>query len=208
MEEVWKKQFNKRAFLDIPEYKKSFWTKEGHQQLHDVTISLVEKLRNVRTILDVGCGPGKYCKTLTDKGYDVLGVDYSENQIELAKQKYPQLRFMVANGYELPFENNSFDVSISIGALQCLVDHKKFINELIRVSSKAIILCTLLSEKKSNDPMKTLKEQLKTDSFPCREYHPSELLPIFQDAKMTISVITTFNNEKILDGYFIVARKL
>lgn len=206
MEKVWKLQYDRRAILDLPDYKRSFWNKEGHRQLIDATMHLVDKIKDAKTILDVGCGPGIMCKKLSDKSYDVIGVDYSENVVELANEKYPGIKFMVADGYNLPFEDNQFDVVISIGALQCIINHEKFISELIRVSSKAVIISTLLKKKKSKDPMRTLKEQLKSDSFPCREYHPSEILPIFNAAGMKTSVITMHDGKKIEMGGFITAK--
>ncbi len=199
-------QYDRRAILDLPDYKRSFWSKEGHEQLQEVTLHLVDKVKDAKTILDVGCGPGIYCKRLSDKGYDIIGVDYSENTVELAKQKYPGIRFMVADGYNLPFADKQFDIAISIGALQCIIEHEKFIKELMRVSSKAVIISTLLKKKKSKDPIRTLKEQLKADAFPCREYHASEILPIFEKTRMKTSVITTFNGQKIMQGAFIVAK--
>jgi ubiquinone/menaquinone biosynthesis C-methylase UbiE len=206
MEKIWKAQYDKRATLDIPDHKKSFWSKDGQEQLLEVTLHLVDKIGGAKTILDVGCGPGLYCEKLNENGYDIIGVDYSENTIELAKQKYPGITFMVADGYNLPFQDNQFDIVLSIGALQCIIEHEKFLKELIRVSSKAVILSTLLKKKKSKDPMRTLREQLKADAFPCREYHPSEILPIFKNAGMTTSVITTHDNKEISEGGFIVAR--
>jgi hypothetical protein len=95
---------------------------------------------------------------------------------------------------------------ISIGALQCIIEHERFIKELIRVSSKAVIISTLLKKKKSKDPMRTLREQLKADAFPCREYHVSEILPIFEKAGMKTSVITTHDKKEIMQGGFILAR--
>jgi len=206
MEKVWKAQYDKRATLDIPDHKKSFWTKEGQEQLLEVTLHLVKKIDGVKTILDVGCGPGLFCEQLSKKEYVVLGVDYSENTVELAKQKYPYLNFMVADGYNLPFQDKQFDIVISIGALQCIIEDEKFLKELIRVSSNAVIISTLLKKKKSKDPMRTLKEQLKADAFPCREYHPSEILPIFHKVGMKTSVITTHDKKEIMQGGFIVAK--
>lgn len=38
------------------------------------------------SILDLGCGPGLYTSQLAEKGYDVTGVDFSQNSIAYAKQ--------------------------------------------------------------------------------------------------------------------------
>ncbi|MEM4637939.1 MAG: class I SAM-dependent methyltransferase [Candidatus Woesearchaeota archaeon] len=206
MDSAWKIQYDKRAKLNIPDYKKSFWTEKGHIELIEITTALIEKIKNVKTIIDVGCGTGILCKKLSEKNYDIIGVDYSENLIELCKNKYPELNFIVANGYNLPFKDKQFDTAISVGVLQCLYDHERFIKELIRVSSKAVIISTLIKKKKSKNPLRTLKEQLKTDPYPCREYHLSEILPIFEKQKMKTSIITKFNGKKIELGCFIVAK--
>ncbi|GIU69565.1 MAG: hypothetical protein KatS3mg002_0801 [Candidatus Woesearchaeota archaeon] len=206
MEKSWKKQYEKRAKLNIPDYEKSFWNEEGQKQLLEVTLYLISKIKDAKTILDVGCGPGLYCEILKQKGYEVTGVDYSKNIIEYARKNYPHLKFIVADGYNLPFKDKQFDIVISIGALQCLVEHEKFIKELIRVSSKAVIISTLLKKKKSKNPMRTLREQLKNDPFPCREYHPSELIPIFEREGMSLGVYTKHNKEYIKMGGFIIAK--
>jgi cyclopropane fatty-acyl-phospholipid synthase-like methyltransferase len=48
------------------------------------------------TILDVGCGAGiPIDKWLIEQGHNVIGVDISERQIELAKENIPQGGFFV-----------------------------------------------------------------------------------------------------------------
>jgi len=38
-------------------------------------------------ILDVGCGPGISAKTFIENGFRVVGIDFSEKMIEIAKEK-------------------------------------------------------------------------------------------------------------------------
>lgn len=47
---------------------------------------------------------------------DVVGVDLSENMIQLAKSKYPQIPFFVADATKLPHENE-FDAVFSNATL-------------------------------------------------------------------------------------------
>lgn len=37
-------------------------------------------------IIDLGCGPGLYCTLLSQKGFNVTGMDYSKRSIEFARQ--------------------------------------------------------------------------------------------------------------------------
>ena len=67
-------------------------------------------------ILDIGCGMGREAFCLHDKGFRVTGIDISEKVIETAKQfaleSKRNIEFLLTNGLELPFENDTFDVVI------------------------------------------------------------------------------------------------
>lgn len=49
------------------------------------------------TILDVGCGAGIKARYLMENGFDVTGVDFSESQIEVARERQPSGKFFVAD---------------------------------------------------------------------------------------------------------------
>lgn len=55
-------------------------------------------------VVDLGCGSGLWARTLTDAGYDVLGVDYSAAMIALARKRAPKAKFRHASylGVDLP----------------------------------------------------------------------------------------------------------
>ena len=46
------------------------------------------------SIIDLGCGNGTLTKKLADYGYNVTGIDASEDMITLAKKEYPDLTFL------------------------------------------------------------------------------------------------------------------
>ena len=52
---------------------------------------LVEQLKNQGIheglVLDLGCGTGNMTDFLAAKGYDMIGVDYSEDMLEIASEK-------------------------------------------------------------------------------------------------------------------------
>lgn len=67
-------------------------------------------------ILDIGCGMGREAFCLHNEGFKVIGIDISEEVIEPAKRFALKnnigIEFLVTNGLDLSFEDNSFDVVI------------------------------------------------------------------------------------------------
>jgi ubiquinone/menaquinone biosynthesis C-methylase UbiE len=67
-------------------------------------------------ILDIGCGMGREAFCLYDKGYKITAIDISEKVIEPSKQfaldSRRDIEFLLTNGLDLPFEDNTFDVVI------------------------------------------------------------------------------------------------
>ncbi|OGE18583.1 hypothetical protein A3J19_01305 [Candidatus Daviesbacteria bacterium RIFCSPLOWO2_02_FULL_41_8] len=82
----------------------------------------LEKLANLlqpgATVLDLGCGSGvPIDKFLIDKGFEVIGIDISEIQIELAKQNIPNTEFFVKDMSELKNGEFSVDAAVSFYAI-------------------------------------------------------------------------------------------
>lgn len=63
--------------------------------------------------LDVGCGSGgRIIALLLDAGFQVTGIDVSEAQLELAKKRHPDSRFILADICEWKIEER-YDVIIA-----------------------------------------------------------------------------------------------
>lgn len=84
--------------------------------------SLMKKYsnRNVKTILDMGCGTGGHAFLLAEKGYSVTGVDVSESMLSIAKEKAQKTKipvhFFQADICDFNL-NKKFDVIISMFAV-------------------------------------------------------------------------------------------
>ena len=90
-------------------------------------------------ILDVGCGKGFMLYDFLEAlpGVTVQGIDISEYAIEHAMEDVkPYLQ--VANAKKLPFEDNSFDLVISVNTVHNLAidECKEALREITRVSKK------------------------------------------------------------------------
>ncbi len=88
-------------------------------------------------LLEVGCGTGHWSRYFSDKGFDVTGIDSSEEMIKIAGQKHiPNSRFEIADGRNLPFEDESFDVAAAITVLEFTTEPEKIISEMVRCVKK------------------------------------------------------------------------
>lgn len=98
----------------------------------DVFLSLLSKGAN---ILDVGCGSGYKSKYMFDKGFNVEGIDFSEEMIKFSKEKYNEINFEVLDVYDLDKLNKKFDGIFSQSVLMHL-PKKDIINILEKIKSK------------------------------------------------------------------------
>jgi len=60
-------------------------------------------------IIDIGCAAGRDAKLFTEKGISVLGIDYCQNLVDLAKEHAPLATFQVVDLEELSLSASSFD---------------------------------------------------------------------------------------------------
>jgi 2-polyprenyl-3-methyl-5-hydroxy-6-metoxy-1,4-benzoquinol methylase len=93
-------------------------------------------------ILDIGCGTGRHAIELTKRGYNVTGVDLSENQIKRAREKAAEagveIDFQIQDAKDLPFEGK-FDLAIMLceGGFSLMeTDEMNF--EILKNAAKAL----------------------------------------------------------------------
>jgi tRNA (uracil-5-)-methyltransferase TRM9 len=97
-------------------------------------------------VLDLGCGNGRFFEVLKDKErffevlkdkeVDYIGVDFSEKLIEIAKKRFPEAKFQVADALNLPFPNSFFDKVYSIAVFHHIPSkefRQRFLKEIRRV---------------------------------------------------------------------------
>ena len=93
-------------------------------------------VRPGQSALDVGCGSGALVVALAViLGEDnVAGVDPSEPFVEAARAKVPGARLSVAAAESLPFEDGTFDVTLSQLVVNFLSDPEGGLREIARVT--------------------------------------------------------------------------
>jgi SAM-dependent methyltransferase len=90
-----------------------------------------------RAVLDVGCGAGVDLARFARAGADATGVDIAPSAIDLARTNFAQQglagRFEVADGEQLPFPDEAFDLVYAHGVVQYTANPQRLVDECRRV---------------------------------------------------------------------------
>jgi SAM-dependent methyltransferase len=90
-----------------------------------------------RRVLEVGCGAGVDLARFARGGAIVTGVDLAESAIALARGNFDQQGlqgdFRVADGEQLPFGDDSFDLVYAHGVVQYTANPERLVAECLRV---------------------------------------------------------------------------
>lgn len=78
---------------------------------------------NGKKVLDLGCGYGYYTDYFDSIGANTVGMDGAQMMISIARKKFPDSRFIIADLYDsFPFDDKSFDI---VFCNQVLMDIEK-----------------------------------------------------------------------------------
>ncbi len=98
-------------------------------------------------LLDVGCGTGHWSRFFASLGYAVIGIDISQEMIEVAgARSAPQCLFGVADACDLPFRDRCFDVVAAMATLEFVSDVSLVLEEMFRcVRDAGVVLVGTLN---------------------------------------------------------------
>ncbi|HSU53193.1 MAG TPA: bifunctional demethylmenaquinone methyltransferase/2-methoxy-6-polyprenyl-1,4-benzoquinol methylase UbiE [Candidatus Dormibacteraeota bacterium] len=106
--------------------------------------------------LDVCCGTGDIAQLLARSGADVVGLDFSEQMLEVARQRGARkgqngiLRFVQGDAQQLPFGDGEFDIMTIGYGLRNLADWEVGLREMKRVAKPGGRLVVLEFGKPGN----------------------------------------------------------
>lgn len=84
--------------------------------------------------LDVATGTGDLAIALRRAGAEVVGIDFSQGMLELARGKAPEIRFEAGDALDLPYGEAEFDaVTVGFGARN-FSDLRRGLSEMARVA--------------------------------------------------------------------------
>ena len=105
---------NKRAWNNIAEK----YDDRSETPISDVFAMFTGKLPENGKVLDLGCGTGlPYARHLVEKGFDVLGVDISEDMVKVASRNVPEASFVQFSMNEITYRDEFDGVMSSFSML-------------------------------------------------------------------------------------------
>jgi len=122
-------------------------------------IAGMAKLREAKSVLDIGCGTGNLSLEIVKRlssGGRVIGVDAGEKMVTLAKNKLQErqmsIQFLRVSAESVPFKDEVFDCVFNVFLLHHLPMELKIaaFNEMYRVLKKGGELVTVDVDKPSN----------------------------------------------------------
>lgn len=105
------------TFMDNVPYEE--WGRYLHRLLREYSI-------DSGMVLDLGCGTGTMTEYLAERGYDMIGVDYSEDMLEIALEK--KLR----SGHDILYlcqDMREFELYGTVRAIVSICDSVNYITE-------------------------------------------------------------------------------
>jgi 2-polyprenyl-3-methyl-5-hydroxy-6-metoxy-1,4-benzoquinol methylase len=148
-----KAHFRKQAvrFDTIYEDKKRFWQKfvdrffrQVVKDRFDLTFREITELEG-KSILDVGCGSGRYALEFARRGADkILGIDYAQEMIELARgyaenmKEKGKCRFVCGHFTDHDFREQ-FDYTVAMGLFDYLEDPSAYLAKMKTLTRSRVI---------------------------------------------------------------------
>ena len=121
-------------------YKGEIWAEASTQRLRDRVHWMCSQVSGTR-VLDVGCSQGIASILLAREGCEVVGIDVQQSRIDYAigdlegesEETRRRVRFMVADGADLPFGDATFDTVLLGEVVEHLAVPDRVLREIQRV---------------------------------------------------------------------------
>ena len=106
-------------------------------------------------INDIGCNVGLFARNINElkSNVDYRGIDISDVYLNIARQKFPELRFenQDFSSKELNREQFKCDISIVSATLEHIQNYKQFLKNIFSSTQKLVLIRTFLGDESRKD---------------------------------------------------------
>ena len=153
-------------------------------------------------VLECAAGTAEISIAVSEKASHILCTDMSEVMLERAKKKclkkgISNIDFAERNIFELPEEDESYDVVIAANVLHLVENPENAVKELMRVLKKGgrLLVPTFITTKKDGAPMGIIKLYGLFGFDPASHYTPDSYLQMLKGCNTGCRV-----RMKVIDG--------
>jgi ubiquinone/menaquinone biosynthesis C-methylase UbiE len=193
------------------DYQDSFWEKGGRAYEDACEALALRKLLPVRGahLLELGAGAGRNTPRYT--GYEKITLlDYSRTQLEQARARLgnnPNLRFVAADVYRLPFVEGVFDGATMIRTLHHMADAPAALAQVRRVlSENATFILEYANKRNLKSMLRYLLGRQKWSPYTAEpveylelnfDFHPSAIRAWMKEAGFRIERTITVSHFRL-----------
>tara|TARA_Y200000002_G_scaffold379883_1_gene390119 strand:- start:275 stop:943 length:669 start_codon:yes stop_codon:yes gene_type:complete len=137
---IYKEDTKKRSSFDKLMDK---WFRYGIEERFNLTIDRTRK-NSIKSVLDIGCGPGHFVVELLEQGKKVTALDIAPSMLEITKQRVQKINkenvdFVLGDYLEYK-PNKKFDAACVMGFFDYVEDPVKVLNKLLDDVEKEIYI--------------------------------------------------------------------
>lgn len=148
---------------------------------------------NCGKVLDLGCGAGRNAVYLSERGYDVVGMDISPRGVGIARERLRAVSreagLVIADMLALPFRGGAFDAVVCRGVITHNTRDgvRTCIEEIARTTrTGGRFLCTFISPKSS---MFGQGERIDDFTFICDDAMERGVVHYFMDRPAVMAAV-------------------
>jgi SAM-dependent methyltransferase len=99
---------------------------------------LAEELSDCSSVLEVGIGTGRLAAPLTERGFEVVGVDLSRKMLDQSRAKGLE-RLVLGDVCRLPLRRKSVDAVLAVHVLHLIPSLRDVVAEAVAVARKKLV---------------------------------------------------------------------
>jgi len=148
----------------------------------------LNNLSDIKNVLDVPFGTGRFVPYYLKKNLDVYGLEISPSMIEEAKKNlgddFLKCNTIVGNSIQIPFEDNKFDLIVCVRFLTAIITFDEVLlslKEFSRTTRKYFLL--EIGVRDINDPRPRLPNGDEKMAF---WFYPNEIRQLLLDNKIQV----------------------
>lgn len=150
MTKDWHLETQNSDYLDVSEKRLTEPPLVWVNQFTEIINSKFETSQKIR-INDIGCNVGHFARNINElkSNVDYRGIDISDVYLNIAKQKFPELRFenQDFSSKELNREKFKCDISIISATLEHIQNYKHFLKNIFSSTQKLVLIRTFIGDE-------------------------------------------------------------